>query len=104
MVLSLLTDRSVAWGQYVVGIGISLLVIAPLFKLPQYFGVIIPIGFEGGHGTAAGLAELFKTYNWAEGRDYALTSATLGIISAIVVGTWLVNWAVRRGYTKNLKK
>ena len=94
----------VAWGQYVVGIGISLLVIAPLFKLPQYFGVIIPIGFEGGHGTAAGLAELFKTYNWAEGRDYALTSATLGIISAIVVGTWLVNWAVRRGYTKKLKK
>ncbi|MEA2077816.1 MAG: sodium/glutamate symporter [Candidatus Marinimicrobia bacterium] len=94
----------VAWGQYVVGIGLSLLVIAPLFKLPQYFGVIIPIGFEGGHGTAAGLAELFKSYNWAEGSDYALTSATLGIISAIVVGTWLVNWAVRHGHTKKLKR
>ena len=94
----------VAWGQYVVGLGVSLLVIAPLFKLPQFFGVIIPIGFEGGHGTAAGLAELFRSYNWAEGRDYALTSATLGIISAIVVGTWLVNWAVRRGHTKKLKK
>lgn len=94
----------VAWGQYVVGLGISLLVIAPLFKLPKFFGVIIPIGFEGGHGTAAGLAELFKIYNWAEGRDYALTSATLGIVSAIVVGTWLVNWAVRRGHTKKLKK
>ncbi len=94
----------VAWGQYVVGIGISLLIIAPLFKLPKYFGVIIPIGFEGGHGTAAGLAEVFKQYNWANGTDYALTSATLGIVSAIVVGTWLINWAVRRGHVQKLKK
>ena len=94
----------VAWGQYVVGIGISILFIAPLFKLPKFFGVIIPIGFEGGHGTAAGLAEVFKQYNWAEGTDYALTSATLGIVSAIVVGTWLVNWAVRRGHVQKLKK
>ena len=94
----------VAWGQYVVGLGISLLIIAPVFKLPDYFGVIIPIGFEGGHGTAAGLADLFTSFNWENGSDYALTSATLGIISAIVIGTWLVNWAVRRGYTKKLKK
>ena len=94
----------VAWGQYAVGIGLSILVIAPLFKLPQFFGVIIPIGFEGGHGTAAGLAEVFKTYNWAEGSDYALTSATLGIVSAIIVGTWLINWAVRKGHVHKLKK
>lgn len=94
----------VAWGQYVVGIALSILVIAPLFNLPQYFGVIIPIGFEGGHGTAAGLAEMFKTYNWADGKDYALTSATFGIVSAIIVGTWLVNWAVRKGHVQKLKK
>jgi len=100
----LVYGQIVAWGQYAVGIGLSILVIAPLFKLPQFFGVIIPIGFEGGHGTAAGLAEVFKTYNWAEGSDYALTSATLGIVSAIIVGTWLVNWAVRKGHVQKLKK
>ncbi|MBN2780412.1 MAG: sodium:glutamate symporter, partial [Candidatus Marinimicrobia bacterium] len=94
----------VAWGQYVVGIGITVLLITPLFGLPAYFGVIIPVGFEGGHGTAAGLADVFRHFNWPEGLDYALTSATLGIISAIIVGTGLVNWAVRRGYTRNLKK
>jgi ESS family glutamate:Na+ symporter len=94
----------VAWGQYVVGIGLSILVIAPLFNLPQYFGVIIPIGFEGGHGTAAGLADMFKTYNWADGKDYALTSATLGIVSAIIVGTWLINWAARKGHVHKLRK
>ena len=94
----------VAWGQYVVGIGLSLLLIAPVFKLPDFFGVIIPIGFEGGHGTAAGLADLFTTYHWPEGTDYALTSATFGIISAIVFGTWLINWAVHRGHTTRLNK
>ena len=94
----------VAWGQYVVALGISLILIAPVFNLPKFFGVIIPVGFEGGHGTAAGLSELFASYNWAEGTDYALTSATLGIMSAIIVGTWLINWAVRKGYTKQLKE
>ncbi|MCK4813753.1 MAG: sodium:glutamate symporter, partial [Candidatus Marinimicrobia bacterium] len=90
--------------QYVVALGISLILIAPVFNLPKFFGVIIPVGFEGGHGTAAGLSELFASYNWAEGTDYALTSATLGIMSAIIVGTWLINWAVRKGYTKQLKE
>jgi ESS family glutamate:Na+ symporter len=93
----------VAWGQYVVGIGISLLLISKVFDLPEHFGVIIPIGFEGGHGTAAGLSDVFKLYNWPEGLDFALSSATLGIIFAIIVGTWLINWAVKKGYTKKLK-
>ncbi|MFA6618565.1 MAG: sodium/glutamate symporter [Candidatus Neomarinimicrobiota bacterium] len=94
----------VAWGQYVVGIGMSLFIITPIFKLPQYFGVIIPIGFEGGHGTAAGLAEVFKTYGWENGADFALTSATMGIVFAIIIGTWLINWAVKNGHVKKLKK
>ena len=94
----------VAWGQYVVGIGLSLLLITPLFRLPAHFGLIIPVGFEGGHGTAAGLADLFVAYGWPEGTDYALTSATLGIISAIITGTWLINRAVRKGHTRQLKR
>lgn len=94
----------VAWGQYVVGIGVSLILISPLFKLPAYFGVIIPVGFEGGHGTASGLAEQFAAYGWAEGRDFAMTAATFGIVSAIINGTWLINRAVRKGYTKQLKR
>ncbi len=94
----------VAWGQYVVGIGLSLLIIAPLFKLPQHFGVIIPIGFEGGHGTAAGLAEVFASYGWEDGADFALTSATMGIVFAIITGTWLINWAVKRGHVSKMQK
>ncbi|MHC4563361.1 MAG: sodium/glutamate symporter [Planctomycetota bacterium] len=89
----------VAWGQYVVGVGLFLTVVTVFWPgLPAMFGAIIPVGFEGGHGTAAGLAETFTKLDWEAGKDFALASATAGIISAIVVGMVLINWAVRRGH------
>ena len=89
----------VAWGQYVVGIGLVLVALGPLFGLPDMFGGILPVGFEGGHGTAAGMGPVFAEHGWEAGKDLALASATCGIISAILVGMVLVNWATRRGYT-----
>ncbi len=92
--------QTVAWGQYVVGLGLFLILIKPLFpSLPDMFGGTLPVGFEGGHGTAAGLGPVFAEKGWAAGTDFALTSATFGILSAITVGIILVNWAARKGYT-----
>jgi glutamate:Na+ symporter, ESS family len=88
----------VAWGQYVVGVGLVLLVLRPVFGVSSLFGVVVPVGFEGGHGTAGGLGPTFVQLNWAEGVDFCLASATAGIVSAVVVGMVLVNWAIRRGY------
>ncbi|MBL7115931.1 MAG: sodium:glutamate symporter [Kiritimatiellae bacterium] len=94
----------VAWGQYVVGLGLVLLILSPLFGIPELFGVIVPVGFEGGHGTAGGLGPTFAEIGWAEGEDYALASATAGIISAIIVGMALVNWAARRGILQVVRR
>ena len=92
--------QTVAWGQYVVGVGLTLILLVPVFGVPEMFGAIIPVGFEGGHGTAGGLKETFRELGWEQGADFANASATAGIISAIIVGMILVNWAVRRGQTK----
>ncbi len=92
----------VAWGQYVVGLGLVLLVLSPALGVSALFGVIVPVGFEGGHGTAGGLGPTFAQYNWAEGTDFGLASATAGIIAAIVVGMALVNWAVRKGIVRSV--
>ncbi len=89
----------VAWGQYVVGVGLFLGVVQHFWDLPAMFGAIVPVGFEGGHGTAGGMADTFKELKWTEGKDFALASATAGIMSAVVVGMALINWAQRRGYT-----
>jgi ESS family glutamate:Na+ symporter len=62
------------------------------------FAGVLPVGFEGGHGTAAGLGQVFEEFNWAAGEHYAITSATAGILGAVIVGMALVNWAARKGY------
>lgn len=89
----------VAWGQYVVGVGLFLLLVQHFWDLPAGFGAIVPVGFEGGHGTAGGLRDTFAELDWRDGTDFALASATAGIISAVVVGMALINWAQRRGHT-----
>ncbi len=93
----------VAWGQYVVGIGLVFFLLGRLFNLNELFGVILPIGFEGGHGTAGGLGPLFGKVGWEAGKDFALASATGGILGAIIVGMVLINWAVRKGIVAEKK-
>jgi len=93
----------VVWGQYAVGLGLTLLFISKVYDLPSLFGVIIPVGFEGGHGTAGGLREVFEHYNWSQGTDFALASATFGIITAIIIGMIIINIAIAKGWTKNVK-
>lgn len=93
----------VAWGQYFTALLVVLFLLKPLFNVPEVFGVVLPVGFEGGHGTAAGLKETFETFKWAEGTDFALASATMGVVSAILFGIILINWAARKGYTQKLK-
>lgn len=100
----LVYGQIVAWGQYTVGLGVALVLIAPLFNITAAIGTIIPVGFEGGHGTAAGMAEVFDHYGWVAGKDLALTSATCGVLFAILVGMALVNWAARKGYTQKLTR
>ncbi|MDP8262492.1 MAG: sodium/glutamate symporter [Candidatus Ancaeobacter aquaticus] len=100
----LVYGQIVAWGQYAVALFISIAVLAPLFLVPKYFGVIVPVGFEGGHGTAAGLKPTFDLLKWTVGDDYCLAAATFGITTAIIIGIILINWAVRKKYVCGTKE
>ena len=92
--------QSIAWGQYVVGIGVTMAILVPFFGVPPMFGALLEIGFEGGHGTAAGLGPTFVEVGWEEGQDLALGVATVGVVMGVVLGMILVNWAIRGGHTK----
>ncbi len=87
-----------AWGQYVVGILLTMLVLVPFFHLDPVGATLIEIAFEGGHGTAAGMADTLRKLNFPEGGDLSLGLATVGIISGIVIGTILANWGRGQGY------
>ena len=92
-----------AWGQYVLGLGLAGFVLAPLFGVPPAFGNLLEIGFQGGHGTVGGMAASFRAYGWAEGIDLGLTVATVGMVVGVVLGMALVNWAHRRGYVPEVR-
>lgn len=87
-----------AAGQYVVGILLTVLLLAPLFGVSPMFGALIEMGFEGGHGTAAGMSSVMDDLGFSGGGDLALATATVGIVSGIVIGVIAVNWAARKGH------
>ena len=87
-----------AWGQYVLGLGITGFVLVPLFGVNPAFGNLLEIGFQGGHGTVGGMTSVFENFDWRDGIALGYTVATAGMIIAIVVGMALVNWATRKGY------
>ena len=66
-------------------------------------GGLIEIGFEVGHGTAAGMRDVMTKLGFNEGADLAVGVATVGLVSGITVGIALINWGVRNGKTEILK-
>ncbi len=93
----------VVWGQFVVGIGLAGFLLAPTFGVSDAFGNLLEMGFEGGHGTVVGMSEAFAAHNWPKGVALGITVATIGMISGIVIGMVLVNWAYSRGYIKTVR-
>lgn len=90
--------QAIAWGQYTIGLLVTLLVLTPVFGVNPIAGALIEIGFEGGHGTAGGMADTLTELGFAEGGDLALGLATVGILSGVIFGTLLAHWGRQRGY------
>ncbi|MEO1377382.1 MAG: sodium/glutamate symporter, partial [Cyanobacteria bacterium J06635_10] len=85
------------WGQYVIGLILGITVLTPIFKLPAIAASLIEVAFEGGHGTSAGMADTFAELGFPEAGDLSLTLATIGLVSGIIIGTWLIDWGRRTG-------
>ncbi len=69
-------------------------------NLNSAFGIMLPTGFYGGHGTAAAIGEAFDRLKWEEAMTLGMTVATVGVIVAIVGGLFIIKWATKKGYTK----
>ncbi|MDM9384251.1 sodium/glutamate symporter [Chlorogloeopsis sp. ULAP01] len=87
--------QTIAWGQYVVGLLLAITVLTPVFGLPPIAACLIEVAFEGGHGTAAGMAPTFTELGFAAGADLSLALATVGLVSGVVAGTFLIHWGRR---------
>ncbi len=92
-----------AWGQYVLGLGLAGFLFIRLFDVPPAFGNLLEIGFQGGHGTVGGMKSSFDAHNWSIGSDLGYTVATCGMIVGIVMGMIMVNWALKKGHIKSVR-
>ena len=66
------------------------------------FGIAMPSGFCGGHGTAAAIGEAFARFGDTDMLTLAMTAATVGIVASVFIGLGLIKWGTRRGHTSFL--
>ena len=67
--------------------------------LNDAFGIMLSTGFYGGHGTAAAIGAAFERFGWDEARSLAMTTATVGVVFAIIGGLLMVKWAAKHNQT-----
>ena len=91
-----------AWGQYVVGLGLAGFCLTRWFDVPPVFGNLLEIGFEGGHGTVGGMTESFMAFGWEDGIALGFTMATVGMIVGIVLGMSMIQLAHRKGLVREV--
>ena len=84
-----------SFGQFAVGGILVWLLLEPVFGINRKAGALLEMSFNGGHGTLAGLTPVLQQYGVGDLVPVGLGLATIGIVSGIVVGTTLVNYAIR---------
>ncbi len=88
-------------GQYGFSLFFGVMVLAPLFpELHAGFGLLLPAGFIGGHGTAAAIGNIFEEKGLEGALSIAYASATIGILIGIFGGIIIINIATKKGWTK----
>ena len=84
-----------SFGQFALGGWAVVLVLNPIFDLAPEAGALLEMSFAGGHGTIAGMGQLFADEGVPELVDLGLGLATVSMITGILGGSMLVNWAMR---------
>lgn len=88
--------------QWAFGGLLGILVLGKIWPLDDSFGITMPSGFCGGHGTAAALGDAFAKFGREEVLTLAMTSATVGIVCSIVIGLIFLRIGTKRGYSSCL--
>lgn len=88
--------------QWAFGGFLGVLVLCQIWPLDKAFGISMPCGFCGGHGTAAAIGTAFQRFGNEEMLTLAMTAATVGILASVLIGMVMIKWATRKGHTSYL--
>lgn len=91
-----LIEFSITWWQTLLGSLVGAFCIKIWTDMPQGWGLMAPFSFLSGHGTAASMAAVFDGYGINGTGDLGMLLSTLGLMSAMVIGTVFVNIGIRK--------
>jgi len=79
--------------------------ILPIFfnGINKAFGLLLPAGFVGGHGTAAAIGGVLVENGWLDAVSIGQTFATIGLLGGIIGGVTMINIGARKGKTSIIK-
>ena len=80
----------------------GLLVLSQFWPLSPAFGITMPSGYCGGHGTAAAIGQAFGQLGQDEILTLAMTAATFGIVASVILGLIFVKWGTKNKHTAYL--
>lgn len=87
------------WGLFIL---LGVYVFSPVFGTEDWFGMMLPVGFVGGFGTAAAVGSSLESAGAEAAISLGFTSATIGTLAAIVGGLIFTSWGVRTGRTSQM--
>lgn len=97
-------NGAVEMGQFGLFILIGVVILPILFNdINMGFGLMLPAGFVGGHGTAAAIGSAFANFGWSEALSIGQTFATIGLLFGLLGGILLINFGTKRNYTRLIK-
>ena len=83
--------------QWAFGGLVGILILGYFWPLNDSFGISMPAGYCGGHGSASALGDAFAGFGQDEVLTLAMTAATVGIICSIILGLIFIRIGTRRG-------
>ena len=88
--------------QWAFGGLLGLLILSQFWPLSPAFGITMPSGYCGGHGTAAAIGQAFGQLGQDEILTLAMTAATFGIVASVILGLIFVKWGTKNKHTAYL--
>jgi len=95
-----LLSLTLAFGQYLIGGVMVLLVLQPWLGVSPVMACLIEVAYEGGHGSAAAMAPTYEQLGVKGAEALGLALATVGLLTSTLVGGLLVVLGRRRGWVK----
>ena len=101
---SFLINAAAEIAQFGLFILLGIVVFPILFKkINPAFGLMLPAGFVGGHGTAAAIGSVLVDSGWTDATSIGQTFATIGLLGGILGGVTMINICARKGNTAIIK-